>query len=514
MSRRTPLELKLPLLMSFVLATVLGIGIVAINATLRRAQLTTVSERVLRASRQLAALATVGFGAYPARFAPIAQDSTIRRALRTPVGAAPSISVKAALARAEQPGDSGLPIELWSADGRRLAVYGNDVPVNGRGQDGPERMSSAGRTTSSDGPVTRDPDSPVVTPLYTEGDRVYFWVSVPIREAGKTIGYFRQQRRLGYGPNAIKMLRELSGDSVTLYYRNADARFWTLPTGQALPALHRVNGVTAAARDSSGDRVLYAEERIGLTPIYVGMSVPERTVMVRPRRATNSILLLSAALMFGGVLFAWAIGRSVARPIADITDAAGMLATGDFSTRVPVTGEVEVRRLAHTFNHMAEEIAASRGALEQQTREAQAANRAKSEFLTTMSHELRTPLNAIGGYVDLIEMGLRGPITDEQRRDLQRIKTSQQHLLGLISSVLDLAPRAGRGGSHARRHRQSRRAAGGVEIGDARLRGVRARPSRRRRPREAAADPAQSPLERDQAYAGRGRRVDVGGGSR
>jgi signal transduction histidine kinase len=56
-----------------------------------------------------------------------------------------------------------------------------------------------------------------------------------------------------------------------------------------------------------------------------------------------------------------------------------------------------------------------------------------------MSHELRTPLNAIGGYVDLIEMGLRGPLTDLQRRDLDRIKTSQEHLLGLISGVLDLA---------------------------------------------------------------------------
>jgi signal transduction histidine kinase len=55
-----------------------------------------------------------------------------------------------------------------------------------------------------------------------------------------------------------------------------------------------------------------------------------------------------------------------------------------------------------------------------------------------MSHELRTPLNAIGGYVDLLQMGLRGPITDEQRRDLDRIKMSQEHLLGLISAVLDL----------------------------------------------------------------------------
>ena len=67
-----------------------------------------------------------------------------------------------------------------------------------------------------------------------------------------------------------------------------------------------------------------------------------------------------------------------------------------------------------------------------------AASRAKSEFLTAMSHELRTPLNAIGGYAELMEMGIRGPVTQEQRRDLSRIRTSQEHLLGLIASLLDL----------------------------------------------------------------------------
>jgi signal transduction histidine kinase len=56
-----------------------------------------------------------------------------------------------------------------------------------------------------------------------------------------------------------------------------------------------------------------------------------------------------------------------------------------------------------------------------------------------MSHELRTPLNAIGGYTELMEMGVRGPVTNEQRRDLARIRASQSHLLGLIESLLDLS---------------------------------------------------------------------------
>jgi PAS domain S-box-containing protein len=68
--------------------------------------------------------------------------------------------------------------------------------------------------------------------------------------------------------------------------------------------------------------------------------------------------------------------------------------------------------------------------------EAEAANRAKSEFLTTLSHELRTPLNAIAGYADLVMLGLRGPLTEEQRHDLERIRQSQRHLLGIIEDLL------------------------------------------------------------------------------
>src|SRR6478672_6788331 len=70
---------------------------------------------------------------------------------------------------------------------------------------------------------------------------------------------------------------------------------------------------------------------------------------------------------------------------------------------------------------------------------AESANRAKSEFLAVMSHELRTPLNAIGGYADLMEMGIRGPVTPEQHEDLHRIQRSQRHLLGLINGVLNYA---------------------------------------------------------------------------
>jgi PAS domain S-box-containing protein len=70
---------------------------------------------------------------------------------------------------------------------------------------------------------------------------------------------------------------------------------------------------------------------------------------------------------------------------------------------------------------------------------AEEANRAKSAFLAMMSHELRTPLNAIGGYAQILEMEIHGPITDAQREDLDRIGGSQRHLLRLINDVLNLS---------------------------------------------------------------------------
>ncbi|HEY9225603.1 MAG TPA: ATP-binding protein, partial [Gemmatimonadaceae bacterium] len=71
--------------------------------------------------------------------------------------------------------------------------------------------------------------------------------------------------------------------------------------------------------------------------------------------------------------------------------------------------------------------------------EAEAASTAKSDFLAKMSHEIRTPINAMMGYAELLEMGISGPVSPAQAKQLNRIRASGEHLTSLVNEILDLA---------------------------------------------------------------------------
>ena len=99
----------------------------------------------------------------------------------------------------------------------------------------------------------------------------------------------------------------------------------------------------------------------------------------------------------------------------------------------------ELHMLSGELRKQAHELELRTRDAEQARERADEANRAKSQFLAAMSHELRTPLNAIGGYAELLDMGIAGPVTPQQHEHLERIRRSQLHLLGIINDILNFS---------------------------------------------------------------------------
>jgi signal transduction histidine kinase len=97
------------------------------------------------------------------------------------------------------------------------------------------------------------------------------------------------------------------------------------------------------------------------------------------------------------------------------------------------------RELRQINQEMEQRIKLRTAELANAMEQAQAADRIKSAFLATMSHELRTPLNSIIGFTGIILQGIVGPLNDEQKKQMNMVRGSAQHLLSLINDVLDLS---------------------------------------------------------------------------
>jgi signal transduction histidine kinase len=152
----------------------------------------------------------------------------------------------------------------------------------------------------------------------------------------------------------------------------------------------------------------------------------------------QALVLLIAGAAGATAVSVW-LTRSVSRPVRELASGMEAVASGrfDHALRLAPARRDEFGALAANFGTMTQRLAEL--------------DRLRAEFVSVASHELKTPLNVILGYVSLVDEGLYGPVTDQQRTVLRTVDGQTRHLTRLVQRLLDVSRfQAGAGAIDAR----------------------------------------------------------------
>jgi signal transduction histidine kinase len=422
------LEHRLPVLIFVLLACVVGGLSLAAYREVRATAIVRATDRLERVGRELLSGASSTTIARADSLRAVGSGELAARAL---AGAAAQAELEARFAASRVTSDSTLV-------GWQLAALGG----------GPRYASPAGWAGSDSVALAATVDSVVRaaadrrSPFYEVTGAMHSWLVVPILADAKVVGTVAELRRVGDNRAGEAAIIGLIDDGAGILLTSRGSAEWLSLRGRPVPApfaLPVVEGHAVRAEGPNGAAyaVRYA---VPTTPWTLVLFQSEASVLRRPYEFLRRMLGAGSLVLALAILGAWLLSRHVTRPLRDVTNAAVGLAGGDYARRVRVSGGGrEVASLSTTFNAMAAAIADAHVTLADRNEALLTANAAKAQFLAMMSHELRTPLNAIGGFTELLELGLRGPVTPEQVEDLGRIRRNKDLLLSIITDILEFA---------------------------------------------------------------------------
>jgi signal transduction histidine kinase len=449
------LERKLPLLLGGVVAVVLLSALAVTQYEVRKSAVEATDQRLERISEQLGAWVGTAIAQRERLVLDVLADPAIASLIAGDQAA--EDAARSALEQLRTRNDSGLMLQVRDTAGRILLVTASGdmmAPLD------PGDPAAAAAEVAP-----RDPARMRFGAPFASGSAGVFWATAPVRSGDAALGHVYQLRRVGNAAVAAQF-EGIIGQKVDVYFA-AGSGPWTGLAGNIQPGFVPADPERPFVREGPQGRHYSLARSVGDFGWTMIVDVPMSSVLAPTRAVARRIIAFGLVLLPLGGLLAWFVSRSVTAPLRRLGAAADAIAAGDYSRRTGIGRTDEIGHLARSFDSMAAHVEVTHEELEERFRvaktlaaelkeanqrlqhaveeidaarsDAQQASRAKSEFLATISHEIRTPINAMIGYTDLLELGLGGPLSEQQFDWVQRIRRSGDHLTTLVNDVLDFA---------------------------------------------------------------------------
>lgn len=240
----------------------------------------------------------------------------------------------------------------------------------------------------------------------------------------------------GFGRNGEVFLVDYDGRFMTRTSDNSPA----IPIDRAGAFLDDCRSGTNAFVDADyrGIRTIQSFRPVrALGTACVAGRVAYTDALAPAQRLRADLLIRAGWVVLIGIVVSLVAAQWISAPVRRLAASARKLQTGRFDRPIPLAGPSEVRALGQAFNAMGNALAELVAKEQAARREAEAASRAKDEFLATVSHELRTPLTAILGWAQMLRSERLSP--ERVRHGIEVIERSARAQRQLIDDLLDVS---------------------------------------------------------------------------